>query len=251
LRVHFLNLDRSKDRLAEFKHVNSHLSESIRIPAVDGQRLDVASLARQGIVTEDILTSYHVGALGAAVSQLALWDLAIKIGQPLTICEDDAIFNRQFDLHAEQVIRTLPAEWDLVLWGWNFDSVLSVAVLPGVANSQILFEQTSMSLDGAAFRQLSLSPQAFKLLWAWGIPCYTVSSKGAQTLKSMLLPLRPMSITRPDGRLARTFPVTGLDGALNGIYRHISAFACFPPLVLTKNERSRSTIQPVDSGAVQ
>ena len=119
-------------------------------------------------------------------------DLAIKIGQPLTICEDDAIFNRQFDLHAEQVIGTLPAEWDLVLWGWNFDLVLSVEVLPGVANSQILFEQMSMNLNGAAFRELSISPRAFKLLWAWGIPNLPLRLR--ETVKSMLLPLRPISI---------------------------------------------------------
>ena len=249
MRVHYINLERSADRLAEFKNVNSHLRDLVRFPAVEGQRVDIAAMANQGIVSEDILSSYPVGALGGALSHLALWDLTIASGQDFTICEDDAVFNKQFEVHAEQVIRTLPAGWDLVLWGWNFDSVLSVDVLPGVAKSHVLFEQ--ISLDTIAFRNLLLSPRAFKLNWAWGIPCYTISPTGAQTLKRMLLPLRPMSIPRPDGSLERKFLVTGIDGAMNGLYRQISAFAAFPPLVLTKNELTRSTIQPGGSAATQ
>jgi hypothetical protein len=51
--------------------------------------------------------------LNRAKSHVALWDMAMETGQPLTRCEDDAIFNDGFEFDADQVIRTLPPEWDL------------------------------------------------------------------------------------------------------------------------------------------
>jgi tetratricopeptide (TPR) repeat protein len=251
LRVHFINLDRSKDRLAEFEHINSHLTEPIRYPAVDGQTLDIASLAARGLVTEDILKNYVISSVGHAISNLALWDIAIQTGKQVTICEDDAIFNQQFEFHAEQLINILPPNWDLVVWGWNFDSIFYFEMLPGIVKCQAWFDQGRMILNTTAFQHEHLSPGVFKLLWAWGTPCYTVSPKGARTLKSKLLPFRPMSTFRPDGRPGPPIVVVGIDGALNDLYRHIDSFACFPPLAITKNERTRSTIQPTKSSPVQ
>ena len=251
LRVHFINLDRSKDRLAEFKHINSHLTEPIRHPAVDGQTLDIASLAARGLVTEDILKNYVISSVGHAISNLALWDIAIQTGKQVTISEDDAIFNQQFEFHAEQLINNLPPDWDLVVWGWNFDSIFYFEMLPSIVKCQAWFDQGRMILNTTAFQHERLSPGMFKLLWAWGTPCYTVSPKGARTLKSKLLPFRPMSTFRPDGRPGPPIVVVGIDGALNDLYRHINSFACFPPLVITKNERTKSTIQPTHSSPLQ
>jgi hypothetical protein len=54
LRVHLINLDRSQERLAEFKELNSHLTDVERFPAVDGYSLDIPALAQQGLVSSDI-----------------------------------------------------------------------------------------------------------------------------------------------------------------------------------------------------
>ena len=120
MRVHFINLDRSKARLAEFRNLNNHLTDAVRFPAVDGQSLDIQSLARKGLVTADILNTYVIGAVGCSMSHVALWDAAIETGQPLTLCEDDTIFNRGFESYADQVITTLPPEWDLYSLGMEF-----------------------------------------------------------------------------------------------------------------------------------
>ena len=157
MRVHFINLDRSKDRLAEFKHINSHLTEPIRYPAVDGQTLDIASLAARGLVREDILKNYIISSVGHAISNLALWDIAIQTGKQVTICEDDAIFNQQFELHAEQLIDALPPNWDLVVWGWNFNSIFYFEMLPGVAKCQAWFDQGRMILNTTAAPNTSVS----------------------------------------------------------------------------------------------
>lgn len=248
MRVHFINLDRSKDRLEEFTRTNRHLSELSRFSAVDGRSLDLAALAKNGVVTADILTNYTLGGVGCVMSNLALWDMAITTGQSVTICDDDAIFNRGFDQAAEEVMRSLPAGWDFVLWGWNFDLFMFYEMLPGVSGCLAQFEQDRMRAAAGAFQELPLSPRPFKLIWAFGIPCYTVSAKGARALRNGLMPFRPMMLSCPEGIRAPPqmpyYRVLGIDGALNSIYRHMDAYVCIPPLVIAKNEHAASTIQP-------
>ena len=244
MRVHFINLDRSKARLAEFRNLNNHLTDAVRFPAVDGQSLDIQSLARKGLVTADILNTYVIGAVGCSMSHVALWDAAIETGQPLTLCEDDTIFNRGFEAYADQVITTLPPEWDLIHWGWNFDSFLDFEILPGVSDCLGYFQQNRLIPNVETFRHQALSPRAYRLVWSFGTPCYTVSPKGARTLKNKLLPFRPMSFPAPEGFswLPPHFVVAGIDCALSTIYRQINAFVCFPPLIVAKRDRAGSTI---------
>ena len=110
MRVHFVNLDRSTDRLSEFRETNGHLSDAVRFPAVDGERLDIAKLSGRGLVSKGILDAYRPGAVGVAMSNLALWEMAIKTGaEHLTICQDDAIVHPGFETHAKEIIETLPA----------------------------------------------------------------------------------------------------------------------------------------------
>jgi glycosyl transferase, family 25 len=242
LRVNVINLDRSADRLAEFTAANGHLAEISRFPAVDGQRLDTTPLIERGILTSAILDHYSIGAVGCAMSHLALWDIAIESGQNLTIAEDDAIFNSEFDRRATELIETLPADWDLILWGWNFDDFACFEMLPGVSHCLGRFEIDRMRSSTRSFQDQCVSPRAFKLLWAFGITSYTISPKGARSLKGNLLPLRPIAIPHPDTNNSQQFGPMGIDMSLNSIYRHLNAFVCFPPLVITKNELAKSTI---------
>ena len=91
------------------------------------------ALARKGLVSADILKTYTMGAVGLALSHFNLWDSAIASGEMVTIAEDDAIFNRNFDSLAEAVIKTLPADWNMIVWGFNFDLFLCFDILPGVS----------------------------------------------------------------------------------------------------------------------
>jgi len=247
LRVHFLNLDRSSERLAEFRHMNGHLTDAVRFPAVDGQKLDIAALAARGLVAKNVLDSYRVGAVGHAMSNLAIWDMAINTGKPVTICHDDAIFNRQFEQRADELMKSLQSNWDFVLWGWNFDSIFCFEMLPGVSNGYMLFEEAKMAANTQPFQEQTVFPRPFKLIMAWGVPCYTVSARGAQAIRSKVLPFQPLTISRPrrflQPGMPDTFLVRGIDGALNSIYPQINAFVCFPPLVITRNEQAKSTIQ--------
>jgi glycosyl transferase family 25 len=107
-------------------------------------------------------------------------------------------------------------------------------MLPGVSPCVAQFDQNKMRSHIPDFQQLPLAPRVHKLLWLFGTGSYTVSPKGAQNLQSRCFPLRPMLNTWPDGlpRPANSVGIRniGIDATLNGIYRDLQAFVCFPPL---------------------
>jgi glycosyl transferase family 25 len=241
MRIHLINLDRSTERLAEFKAANPHLENVHRFSAVDGYRQDVAALVARGIFEAGVAEGYTPGALGAALSHLALWEEAIARGEAFTICEDDAIINRDFARSAARVIEALPPDWDFILWGWNFDSYLLFDLLPGVSPCLCCFDEEQMRAAVAGFQDQTVTPQAFRLTRALGIPCYSVSPKGARALKAACLPLARIKVHFPG--LNRHLPNFGIDVMMNNAYPQISAFVSFPPLVITRNEIRKSTVQ--------
>ena len=249
LQIDVINLDRSKDRLAEFMATNSHLTDVSRFPAIDGQTLDISALVRRGLVSDGILSKdyYSIGAVGAALSHIALWDSAIKTNKILTIAEDDVIFHSRFESHVPEILQTLPSDWDLISWGWNFDLFLCFEMLAGISIALSQFEQERLRANIGRFQTQTISPRPFKLHWAFGTPCYSITPKGARALKSNCLPLGPTIASFPAAMRvpphASHFRNVGIDSAMNSAYSKLSAHVCFPPLVVTKNERSKSTIQ--------
>ena len=121
--IRLINLDRSPDRLAAFQVVNEHVMPHVtRFSAVDGKDVERPAIVERGIIAPDL--GYNDGALGNALSHIALWDFAASEGRAITICEDDAVFNRLFVSASESLLREIPQDWHLISWGWNFDSIL-------------------------------------------------------------------------------------------------------------------------------
>ncbi len=238
--IHVINLDRSRDRLLAFEKQNGHLEPNmLRFPAVEGKNVARGPLVDRGIITADL--GYSDGALGNALSHLALWDLAIEKNQSLTVCEDDAIFNRGFGPAAEPLIEALPRDWHVIFWGWNFDSIVLFDMIPGVSGCLGYFDQDRMRMGIDAFQSASLVPQPFRLLRMFGIVGYSVSPQGAQAMKQHCLPLRNMEVFFPG--LERAVPNRGLDIMLNDVFPRVQAFVSFPPLIVTRNFHTLSTIQ--------
>jgi glycosyl transferase family 25 len=244
--VDFINLDRFADRRREFMTNNAHLSEIRRCSSFDGRDLDVRALVESGTIDKDIVTTYTVGALGLALAHISLWDKAIEMGEVVTVCEDDAIFHHQFERQAEAIIRRLPANWDVLLYGWNFDSMLLIDVLPGVSPCIVSCNEDRLRAHVEEFQRQSLSPQPIKVLQAFG-SCYTISPKGAQALKALCLPIRPMSIPLPGPsrnlRSDRRIVNIGIDVMMSAAYPEFNAFITLPPLVVSKNEQQSSTLR--------
>jgi len=240
MRVSFLNLDRSQERLETFLEVNSHLTDLHRVTAIDGLNYSRKDLQEAGVALGDLRT-YTDGAIGCALSHLCQWELASKTSEPLTLAEDDAIFHCRFEQLAAEMIDSLPAEWDIIQWGWNFDSILAFDFMPGVSNCVAIFDQVALRNSVTHFQQLPLRPVPYRLQRSFGAVCQSISPGGAVKLLRHCLPLRPMDTFFP--LLNRVLPNTGIDNMMNDIYPAINAYVCVPPLVITKNDYATSTVQ--------
>jgi GR25 family glycosyltransferase involved in LPS biosynthesis len=240
LNIHLVNLDRSTDRLATFRAVNSHVMPHVtRFPAIDGKNVTRATFVEQGIIAPDL--DYKDGALGNALSQMTLWDMAVRENRSLTICEDDAIFNHAFCAVSESILQELPPDWHVIKWGWNFDSALWFDMIPGVTRCIGSFDQESLRKGIDAFQLANLRPRPYRLLQAFGNVCYSISSVGARLLRQNCLPLRNTTVYVTGLRAAVVNYC--IDVALNGVYSDMNCFVCIPPLVVTRNDHSRSTVQ--------
>ena len=240
LNIHVINLDRSADRLGTFQSVNSHVMPYVtRFSAVDGKVTDRAAIVERGLIVRDL--GYDDRALGAALSHMTLWDLAIRENRSLTICEDDAIFNHAFCATSESLLQELPADWHVIKWGWNFDSALWFDMIPGVSGCTGYFDQDALRNRIHAFRLATLCPRSYRLFQAFVNICYSISAVGAQLLRRNCFPLRNTFVYVPS--LKANVGNYCIDVALNGVFNQMNCFVSVPPLVVTRNDRGMSNMR--------
>ncbi len=236
--TYLINLDRSRERLSQFMANNGHLTTLSRFSAVDGRAANASELISADIIRPEIVQLYSPSDLGCALSHIALWERALAQGEPITVCEDDAIFNLHFEAASKRALALLPPDWDLILWGWNFSGTLVFELLPGVSPCLAIFDEVEMRRGVADFRAQAYAVSPFRLRQAFGTVCYSVSPKGAQALREHCLPLRNAPVYCI--ALSRELQNCAIDIAMMGQYPKLQAFVAFPPLVLTKNERESS-----------
>ena len=74
--MHLINLERSVDRLEKFRHTNGHIKGVIRFPAVEGSSARREWGVGSGVFGNDL--RYSEGAVGCALSHVALWKYAAE-----------------------------------------------------------------------------------------------------------------------------------------------------------------------------
>ncbi|MEC5384281.1 glycosyltransferase family 25 protein [Uliginosibacterium sp. H3] len=240
-KTYCINLDRSTQRLEEFERHNCSAIAYERFPAVDGKTVAREGLAYSGLMTPEILQKYKDGAVGAALSHRSLWLQCIADQTPLTVCEDDAIFHPEFRSIQSRILGTLDGDFDVLLWGWNFDSPMTLSLHGGVNRCAILGDQNGLRESIEAFKSAPIRPDVLKLHAALGLVCYTVTPKGAKKLLERCFPLRPMSVAFPG--LSYRVANMGLDVVTGAAYPTMDSYVAFPPPVITRNDEAISTIQ--------
>ncbi|HVM80208.1 MAG TPA: glycosyltransferase family 25 protein [Stellaceae bacterium] len=246
--IYVINLDRSTDRLASFRAANAHL-EFRRFPAIDGSKLEIslvhdvpANAPEDRLIEPGVEQQMPRPAIGNALSHLAIWRMALTSSEPTTILEDDAVVHRDFLGLAGRVIRVLPADWAMIVWGWNFDAPIQFQILPGVTPCRVFFDQNALRRSVSGFQTLPLSPVPYRHQGSFGTIGYSVSPGGARLLIDTIFPMRKeTAVACPS--MGRLQALEGLDVALHRVYAGGKAYVCLPPLVVTKNDRALSTIQ--------
>lgn len=236
--VTVINLERSADRLHQFMRTNAHLRDVHRFNAIDSREISREDLRRKGLLEGD--PDYTPGAIGNFLSHVAQWKDAILTGEPRTVAEDDAVFSYDFDTSHRALLQAAGAEWDFIIWGWNFDAYLWVDLIPGVSAGVIQTFEDQLRSGIVEFQFQCSGRSLFKLLHFFGVFCYSVSPKGARRLCDFCLPLRPMLIPFP--RFDVVIENRTVDHMMNGVVHQMNAFVCIPPLVVSANRHETSTV---------
>ncbi len=232
--IHVISLARTQERLTRFEADNPALRDWRVFPAVDGTTV---SAAERDALGDTSLWSH--GGVGAALSQQRLWRLCVDSQTPITLCEDDAILRDGFVDLSMALISAVP-DYDLILWGWNFDSIAEAEMTPGLPIA-LAADQGRFRESPETFRRSDAAAVPLRLLGALGTPCYTVSPKGAAKLLAKALPVGNARLRLPlmPGEIENVTP----DIALSCLYRSLSAYLAFPPLAASRNEWSLSTVR--------
>lgn len=238
MRYIYINRDCDKERRDEFCALNAHIPELQRFSAIDGTSLDPEELAEKGIITPGL--RYSRGALGSAMSHLLLWNAVSEKNEPACIFEDDAILCANFKEESSRLLAGLPEDWDIVLWGNNYDTALTFNVLPGISPCVAIFDQESLRKGADKFPSMTISSMLFPLAQTLGICGYTISPVGARKMMTRCLPLK--NDTFYHHGLACSLPSTSIDHVMAHFYVTMKSFVSFPSLCITKNDASRSTI---------
>jgi GR25 family glycosyltransferase involved in LPS biosynthesis len=235
--IRVISLVRHANRRAAFARRNAHLPFTF-FDAIDGRALTAADVEASGAFSPEVRATYDAHAYGCALSHWHLWKEAAAGTEPLTIAEDDAIFRHDFEARAEEVLQSLPTGWDMVLWGWNFDSVLVVQPKGILSPVAMVFSQQQLRGSIESFQPAQAPVQPFKLESAFGLPAYTLSPQGAARMLELCFPQKPFSLLVPVSK--HHVANIGVDVAACAAYGRADCFACFPPLVVTPNARGEA-----------
>jgi glycosyl transferase family 25 len=242
MEIYYINLKRRADRNAAFLRHNSHLKRLHRVEAVEAGELEIPRLISEGTIAQE-LPCYSPASLGNALTQKRIWEDCIRNGTGGTVAEDDAVFNLHFEEKSAKVLASFAADWDLILWGWNFDSVMDVDMLEGLRRSTMIFDGEKLGSQIQAFQEMEFESTALRLYGTFGTVAYTASLKGMKLLLEKCFPLRHEQIDIPS--LRRRMWNAGIDTLLNKHYPEMKAYVAVPPLVWTENDKSTSDIPPV------
>jgi glycosyl transferase, family 25 len=234
LPIHVINLARDTQRRAAFEERNPHVLFQF-FDGVDGHALKLADIEASGLFEPEMRHHYDARAYGCALSHWHLWQKAAVSSEPITIAEVDAVFRRDFTERAAGVLAALAPEWDVVLWGWNFDSVLDVRPLGTVSPVIMLFDQDQLRDSLDEFQRMNAPVVPFRLVKAFGTLAYTVSPRGAARMLELCFPQKDVAVHIP--AYNKHLINVGLDVSTNLAYERMESFACFPPLAVSPNER--------------
>ena len=236
---HVINLARTPQRMAAFLKRNGAAGVAFRrFEAIDGSAISEEEAIQLGVIKPR--TKWETkGTIGVALSHRNLWDKAIADQRSLIILEDDAYVRHDLKTALMTAMSGTDA-WDIVMLGYNTDSLLEVNVV-GDFDMSALFTvryPTPAQLDRFA---LARNPAAlFGLRHAFGICGYAISPHGAARLRELVFPMDNRMLEFPATQ--KRFPAYSIDGMMNAFYREMRAYACVPPLVLAPNDKAGSTV---------
>ncbi|SHG94839.1 Glycosyltransferase family 25 (LPS biosynthesis protein) [Kaistia soli DSM 19436] len=215
------------------------------LPAAEGDRIARHRLIESGLLDEGEY-NFGPGALGNALSHAAIWRNCAEGTEPYLIFEDDACLRGDFWKHAKPILERNLAACDVIVLGYNTDSVVALRGSDGVV-SAMRFDETVKKRPGyfeSYSRLHDVRPNLFRCVQFWGLLAYAITPASAKVLLSTCLPLssREEVTLIGEDRVIRPY---GMDSMFNLALQKgmIRAAACYPALALGPNNQMTSDIQ--------
>jgi GR25 family glycosyltransferase involved in LPS biosynthesis len=247
LTVFVINLDRSPERLRHFVADNALPGIDIaRVPAVDGKDLNRAELVARGIIADDLV--YTDGCIGCSLSHMTCWQEAVRRNEAIVVCEDEAVLRHDFaTVHRD--LSTEIAQSDIVFWGFNRDMHIAYDV-PGLGECISIFDDDHLNDEAriGGFQAAATPTKLWRVRRIFGMPCYTITPKGAARLMGRLLPLRNgVASARYASGLGKhhqlRFQSLGIDMDVGIVHIDaINARVAVPPLAVSRHDKANSTL---------
>ena len=237
-----ITLKRTPERLIDFYKTNEDALVNWEIEVINGidGHEQKQIIHRSRWVSASAKNSWTEGAIGSALSHIKAWQRCIEQDQDVVVVEDDVVLAD--DLHTKlnnlKIIGKTANQTDLVLLGWNVDSLLHAEFVQGLSMIS-LFEPTYPDLKEV--RRIINSKRKnnlCKLIRCFGLPAYWINPQIAEKLMKACKPLQTEM-----NQMTRGIPehaLLTLDGMLNNRYKNINAKVIMPPIALALNDPKTS-----------
>jgi glycosyl transferase, family 25 len=235
-----ISLKRQPEKLQAFIEQNKSSGVDFHhFEAVDGAQCSVFDLMGGRIVAKGAV-HYTPGAIGNALSHLALWRRCSEQNKHLVVFEDDSVVRNDIKARLNSLAGS-GDDWDIILLGYNMDATVELNIAPGIDLGGVFSIDYPTAEHLADFAHASNPVGLHRLIVAMGTCGYALAPKGAECLIRGCFPMdnRPVRLRA----INHTFPAYGIDCMMASLYPKIRAFACVSPLVMTPNDRKSSTTQ--------
>lgn len=233
------------DRQILFDSTNSHISNYEWSYGPDAREYKTIEIIREELsdkISPDIPWSSSL--VCNALSHYSLLEECARGTKIITIMEDDAVLVKDFDNRALSLINSLPeGDFDLIQWGWNWDSLMFVRDANGGV-VKINWFNKYLKVDPIDFRDTKAPSTLMPLLLTFGIHCYSITPQGAQKLLDLYPVIKNIWVDSL-GLTGIAYRAETIDGAFNAFYPQLKAFAAIAPLSFVTNDKKDSLLWTV------
>lgn len=222
-----ISLKRTPKRLERFLDINKHMSFEV-FDAIDGNDLEP-------------IGNFNQFAHGVALSHVELWKKCAEGTEDFLICEDDAELHKDLPRALDSLKDGHP--YDFIGWGWNTDGELFVSPFPTLTPISMMFSQSHMLKNKNVYLNTPIDPIYMQVHYYFGSCCYTITPEGARQFLEILYPFQENVTIDIPGIQKWVIHSEGIDCSMAAAFAKTNSVVCFPPMALTENDKSTSTVQ--------
>jgi GR25 family glycosyltransferase involved in LPS biosynthesis len=185
--------------------------------------------------------TWPMGAICCGVAHLEIFKEVIATNSPMTVFEDDAILTKDFDRKTTELLETIPGDWDIVQWGYNWDTFMWMRMIDRngpVIKIDLCREMHRLDLN--KFISGDTPSTLIPLEMCFGMHAYSISPSGAQKILDNFPGLTDELVVVKD--LFLEYQSVSLDSQLGALYHQMNSYIAFPPLSYVHNDKSKSAI---------